>query len=414
MPVLQSLPIELLRQILSCLNPRALCQVSLVSRLFNSLAESFLYTSLGGYPGWLLPRLCAILSRPDQVRHVHRIEFGCWVERPPTPDNRILFSTKAKELGIPDIGWSYDAQALFLLQILPDVRELSLDHTPLLRRFIENTITTPIENLPFKSLVKFECCEYSQRSSVTLSMLLALMRIPSLREITADMEGSDRYTHDPSVVDSIIAFAGLSRITHLSLHYGNTTTSMLTHILRMPQALTHFSYTDDEQYSYVSDTTPFQTALRVVRPTLQSLFIDKLLALQLRKPDTQTIGVLRDWPALTSIKCSLPALIGLGPESTTRLVDVLPMGIRVLAIRRKDEKRWLFKYGGQRTVEEMTDQLVEVLQTRALEKLTVDTGMGFYKQYHGWLNAYETEVMQRLTVAALGSDHSYRCRIVCF
>lgn len=413
MPGLQFFPIELLRQILYYLDPRALRAISLVSHLFSSLAEPFHYATLGCYRGWLLPRLSAILSRPELVRHVRRIEFGWWFERFPTPDTCIRFSTKAQELGIPDIGWRDHAQALLLLQLVPDVRELTFDHTPLLRSFLEDTLTTPIESLPFKSLVKFECDEYSQQSSVTLTMLLALMRIPSLREITVDMEGSRYYTHNPSVVDSIIAFAGQSSITHLSLHYGNTTTSMLTNILQMPRALTHFSYSDDEQYPYASDTVPLQTALRTVSPTLQSLSFGRMHAMRLRGHDVQTVGLLRDWPALTSINCSLPALIGSGSVSTTRLVDVLPMGIRVLELRRTDPQPFLLRSRDRWTVEQMTDQLVEVLQNRDLERLTVDTCAAVFNRGQGWFNAYEEEVKKRLA-AALGTGRTCQCEIVCF
>lgn len=409
MPGLLSLPNELLQQILSDLYPEALLNISLVSPLFNRLAEPFLFGSLGGYEGWLLPRLSAIVARPHLARLVRRIEFGWLASRNPSPDKCALFSATAEQLGIEDIGWWADAQALFLLQLALDVRELSFSQSPLLCRFIENTLSTPLASLPFKSLVKFECDEYTQHSSVTLTLLLALMRLPSLRHLTADMEAPRYYTHDPSVIDDIVAFAGQSPLTHLSLHYGNMSTSVLAQILQLPRALTHLSYSDDQQYSYVADPVLLQTALRCVRPTLQSLTLGPLNALRLGKPGAQAIGALCDWPALTKVKCAMATLVGTVTDSTGRLVDVLPMGLRVLEIRRAGAQRARLKIRDYWPVADMTEQLVEVLQNRAVERMTVGTDAGAYDLEGGWANPFEEDVKRRLE-EAVGTGC---CRIVC-
>lgn len=408
MPVLQFLPIELLRQILSYLDPHALQSVSLVSSLLNRLAEPFIYSSLGGYQGWLLPRLRAIIARPHLAGLVRRIEFSLMASPYPTQDQCKLFSATAEQHGIEDIGWWDDAQALFFLQLVPDVRELSFDHTPLLCSFIEDTVSTPLENLPFKSLVKFECDKYSQHASVTLTMLLALMRLPSLREITADMKGSRNSTEDRSVVDGMIAFAGQSGVTHLSLHYGNVSTSVLMQILQIPRALTHFSYTDNEQYASVPDTTPLRTALRPVRLSLQSLSLGPIRALMLGRPTAQTIGKLSDWPALRRLQCLLPALIGTVTHSTGRLVDVLPMGLRELELMRWPGQRSRIKLCDRWPAAEIADQLVELLQTRALEKLIINGDAAVYLLGTGCWNMFEEGMKQRLVEA----DRTRRCRIV--
>lgn len=414
MPVLQLLPIELLRHILSFLDTATLRKIVHVSQLLNNLAEPFLYARLGDNERWLLEDLFALVTRPELVRHVRRIELGLWYEHYPTPDNCALFSTKAEQLGIEDNGWWIDEQALLLLHLVPDVRELVFDKSPFLITFMENTLTTPIAALPFKSLVKFGCSQFSQYSPVTLTMLLALMRLPSLRHIAVDMQDSQFYTHDPSIVNRIAAFAGQSSTTHLLLQYGNTPTALLALILQMPRALTHFSYTDDWQYSYEADGTPVHTALASVRRTLQSLSFGRLDALFLSTPHThvQTIGTFCDWPVLTALTCSLPGLLGAAAGSTLRLVDLLPLGLRRLQIRRKDKRMDCLKWPKCWTVEQLTEQLEEVLQKRQLDWLKVDTCAAVYREKTGWLNEFEDEVRRRLH-AAVGTGLTRRCEIEC-
>lgn len=409
MRVLESLPAEILRQILGDLEFFDLHAITLVSRFFNSIGEPFLYASLGNYEGWLTPALRAIVTRPALARHVRSVDFSWWMEADhPDPSDGELFSAAAKQLGVDarypwteeTEAWSKEARALLLLHFLPNTNEIRIDRSPLLNRFFESTLSTPIEDLPFKSLRRFQADEYIQPSLVTPKLLLALMRLPSLRDVVTDLQFAEDYTHDASVITGIIAFARQSPITNLSLHFGNTTTSMLQHILQMPRALTHFSYADDSQYPYTPDTTiPLRSALGALRQTLKSLSLGGLRALQLGQPGQQTIGSLHDWPALTTIRCSLTALLGTRLTATCRLVDLLPMGIRELEVRRLDELSHL-RSTSEWTVTEMTDQLVlVVLHRRQLVRLTVDTCSVRYTVEMGWVNAYEAAVKDRLVVA---------------
>lgn len=417
MTVLQSLPVELLRQILADLDQDSLRDMSLVSHLFNNIAEPLYYDTLGEPSraqaqsrGWLLPILSVLVTRPEMVRYVRCITFIYWAKRYPTPDNCILFSAKARELGIPDIGWWDDAQALFLLHLVPDVQELTFDDTPLLKTYLEETIGTPIVDVPFQSLLKF-----TSHSPVNLRMLLALMQLPSMRSITVDMPYNEDYTRDPILVNSIIAFAGQSSVTELSMHTGDTPNSMLQLILEMPRVLKALSYMYDREYGSVLDTPPMHTILQHVGPELQSLSFGGLYAKGLPEPCEVRIGPLQNWPALITLNCSLQALLGSRQDPTGRLVDVLPLGIRRLFLWRKEERSSLVKSREHWNVWQMTDQLVELLENRSLDHLTVNTcarvyilGKGTGKQ--GWFNQYEEMVKQRLT-AAVGTG---RCKIVCF
>lgn len=414
MPVLQSLPVELLRQILANLDPASLRKISLVSRLFNTLAEPFHYASLGTYsqpPAWLLRTLSTLVSRPDLARHVRCITFWYWAERYPTPSNCLLFSAKAAELGIPDIGWWDDAQALFLLHLVPAVQELSFNNTPLLRTFLEQTVNTPVSQVPFQSLLKF-----TSHAPVTLTMLLALMRLPSMRCVTVDMPYRDAYTHDQSAVQSLAGYAGQSSVTELALHNGETPNSILQLILQIPRALTSFSYMYDREYGCISNTPGLHTVLQHLQPALASLSIGGLYAIGVSEPSEVGVGSLLHWPALTTLECSLPALLGARHTSSVRLLDVLPVGIRRLFIWRKDEYNALVKAREHWSVWEMTEQLIEVLRNRPVEELTVNTcarvylaKKGAWKE--GWFNQYEERVKQRLAAAAVGRG---RCKIVCF
>lgn len=409
MPVLLSLPIELLRQILADLDPASLRKLSCVSHLFHTLTEPYHYNSVGDSNGWLLPLLFALVTRPEKARHVRSISFWNWAERYPTPDNCVLFSAKAKELGIPDIGWWDDAQALFLLHLVPDVQVLQFNHAPLLQTYLEQTVTTPIASLPLQSLVKF-----TTYSTVTHTMLLALMRLPSIRSILVYMPYTELYTPEPGIVDRIIAFAGQSTVTDLALHNGSTSNSLLQHILHVPRALTALTYMYDRQYGTVSATPALDTVLQHLAPTLQSLSCGGLYGLPPCGPCELGIGSLMNWPALTELNCSLPALLGSRQNPNGRLVDVLPLGIRSLFVWRKDRDS-MVKSREHWGVWEMTEQLVEVLQNRRIVDLTVDTCAGVYlmekgKRKEGWFNQYEERVMERLT-AAVGTR---RCRISCF
>lgn len=52
-----------------------------------------------------------------------------------------------------------------------------------------------------------------------------------------------------------------------------------------------------------------------------------------------TIGSLRGWPVLTTLRCSLTLLLRQGPDvATAPLVDVLPLGIGELEI--EGDQHW--------------------------------------------------------------------------
>lgn len=415
MPVLQSLPVELLRQIVSYLDDDALEEIGLISPFFNDLAVPFFLRKLGAKRGWLIAALSALVTRPELACHVRSIRFGNWVKRYPSPENCVLFNTMAAHLVVPDIGWRADVQAVLLLHLVPDVQVLGIDYTPRLRSFIENTLTTPLAELPFKSLVTFYHNGGVDMYGMTLPMLIAVMRMPSIRCIHGNLQGPAYYKHPPSVDDALTAFAGQSTTTDLILWHSNIATSMLARILRLPRALTKLVYVGCD---YIEDPFPLGTALRVVQPTLQSLYIlGKLQALDIGLPTEQTIGSLHDWEALTSLSCTLPALLGSWANMTSRLVDLLPPGIRRFEVRRNDYHRPTRRIHERWTVMQLVEQLVGVLQERELEWLEVETCGAVYRKkprkgQQGWDYQAVEEAREQLEEAA-AAGRSRGCEIVC-
>lgn len=425
MPVFEHLPTEILREILACLYLWNLREVSRVSRFFNRITEPFLYASLGCAPGWLTPTLRTLIARPALTRHVRRMYFSRW-QRQNIPDSTDSdrFSAMARERGL-EMPWSPETQpwtnadqpwvsevlALLILHMVPNLQVLDIDTSRLLPSYLESTLTIPIESLPFKFLRILKFGEYSQDSRVTPPMLLAMMRFPSLRKVMVDLQAPENYVHDiPGTLGSIIAFAGQSQVTHLSLHFGgNIRSSTLRHMLQMPRALTHFSYEDDWLNPYQPDALPFRDALRVLRHTLVSLSIGAVRALGLGEPAAQTIGDFSDWPLLTTVKCTMTGLLGTRATATDRVVDLLPMGIREFELRRTDglsdlppDEEW--------TASDMTNQMFDVVRQRPeLMVVTVDMAYRVYTaELVGkvWPDVYHAEMGERLAVASGARDVS--------
>lgn len=421
MPSINFLPVELLRQIFSYLDPTDLRAIMIASSHFNSVGEPALYATLRTIDSWLDPHIATLVRRPGLAHHVRRLSLGYLEPRvPPNIDDDLLTVTAASvglaniawppsndpdipngwTDGIPDRGWGAEEQALLLLHLIPDVRELIIyTDTPVLILFLESTLTTPIEQLPLTRLVSFECAVYTQHSPVSLPALVALMRLPSLRRIAADM--TSQQTAIPCMDDLI----GQCATTHLTLHFGNTRTSVLARILALPSALEHFAYADDEQYLYDADRTPLRDALGALRPSLRVLELHHVFALY-RGADR--VGSLADWPALVRVECSMSGLLGPADRATERLVDVLPVGIVEIEIWRVEGRADMGEWG----VAEMVEQLEEVLRRRRIAVLVVRRGAMGGRRRKAWVNMTPEEVKRRLEAAAeVGA--SVGCRLVC-
>lgn len=400
--MLEDLPNEVFREILLCLSSVDLSKISLMSHYHNIITEPFLYRSISGWSGtqtWVTPLLRVILARPILGRHVHVLHLTWFSDDVIDPHSRdgALFSAAAERLGLSDRPWCEEAQALLLMLLLPNLQDLSIAASPLLFEFLEGMLTTPIAHPPFQFLRKFTPHRWVDDNSATITLLASIMRLPSILTIWVDMEIADEYRYEPAAEDSLIACHGQSKVTHLSFLYGNFSNFRLKEILQVPRALTHFTYHDTFELTII-ETTTFQSALSHLRPTLQFLELGCLRTLEMSQSAERTIGSLRDWPVLRTVRCGLATLLGRPSEAKVRLVDVLPLGIRELKIQRREGEDFSPVYVEEWTVAEMTDQVVELVENRQLEQLTVNTGT-WERRNHMRVNGYKAQVMVRLQAA---------------
>lgn len=349
MPVLDDLPVELLREILLFLRSVDFVSICLVSRFFKCIAEPFLYkqATLGLYEMGITSFLHTVLSRPTLAGYVQNI-FVTWYHGDDTvtqTPSDTLFAAEAHRLGLTQ-PWTELSQVILLLHVLPNLRELDNEWCDSLREFFEDTLTRPIGSLPagLKPLQRFGGSWHPEAPGTTHKMLLALLRLPCLRELCLNMESAEDDTNDHQDIDTLMSSAEyrrMSTITDLRFIYGNVTNSMLSNILQLPRALTHLTYMDSDDFS-VPETTTFQAALHHLRPTLQYLHLGWIRTLETPEDEEDdgephTIGSLREWPVLRTLRCSLTALVGKQAVATSRLVDVVPAVIRVLEIDRQDD-----------------------------------------------------------------------------
>lgn len=400
MAVIEDLSVELFGEIFSHLGCVDLGKICRVSPLFNHIAERFLYRKV-----WLsrpnlkvmaiTSFLRAVLVRPALARNVRLLSLGRCSEDGdygsdsclPTAQDSSLFSEASNRLELQTLLWTEGAQVFLLLHLLPNLQHLTVAGCRILNTFLDDSLAVSVESFPagLKSLHVFHDAWDGEPADMTPTMVLALMRLPSIRKIITDMEPA-YHTNDPGTVDKLISppeYRGSSSVTTLSFQYGNFHTSLLSTILQVPRALTHFSYADHDDCP-AFDLTMFREALIHLRPTLQYLYLGWIRALEIgesgeddEKP--HTIGSLRDWPALRTVHCGLVALVGKPAVATSRLADVVPAVIRELGIDRVDDVWFMgevYNEEEQWTVSDMTDHLVELLERKkecGLDELSVLT-----------------------------------------
>lgn len=111
-------------------------------------------------------------------------------------------------------------------------------------------------------------------------------------------------------------------------------------------------------------------ALRPVRETLRHLDLDVFRCVGRKASGVcgnDSIGSLREWPALRSVRCSLAVLVGI----EGKLVDVLPL--RLEALETVEDPLW--------TVAEVVGEVLEVVRSKQravprLRTVAVHVGRG--------------------------------------
>lgn len=390
MSVLENLPNEILAGIISCLCFRDLVQTSRVSRLLRAIAERFLYKDVrldGPRPIGALLR--TILSHPAIAKHVLFLEISwefnladgpdCWLG-PHDTCGLEPATAETMRVGLQsELRWQ-GTQVVHLLHLLQNLRALLLfppDIPDVFDHFLERTELLPAESLPagLKSVRDIELWWGTGDRGVTPESLMTIFKMPSVRGINIQIvEATDEVGSHLASVSS----AGISSVTNLSLNFGSISASSLGRVLQMPRALTNFSYLIGCESLHPFNAPAFGLALRTVRATLQHLtltFTDDMLLDFGDTKEHQTIGSLRDWPVLRSLRCPLMPLLGRAPHAAeSRLVDVVPMAIREFAT--DFDSFW--------GISEMVNQVTEMLEQMTacgLEHLAVVSAGG-----HGGLD----------------------------
>lgn len=378
MSLVEQCPPEILRSFISCLSGPDLASVSQVSRDWQYIAQPLLYRepyidTRDQVPSSLYLFLRTLLSTGGEALAGHvrslSLRWSDFESEPPAEpeSDLVLFTDAASRHGLGDPFASDGAQVALLMHLLPCLRTLRVhpcedsDEFDDLLDSHHATKSTASLPLAFQSLREFSWHSGDSDSGVGSTMLLALMRLPCIRLI------------DVHIVDEIESpFPGSrnattilpeSAVTNLDFSYGDISGPSLTRILRLPRALTHFSYRAISTNNFTF--AELDTAMQPLKLTLCQLDLN-LFPSQVINPCSSwtTLGSLREWPALRRVRMSLVLLVGL--ELSHSLAGLLPAGLRTLQVLR--DPYWPF--------ENVVDEVVAMLeQKEAMLPLLVKLGV---------------------------------------
>lgn len=365
MASLDDLPSETLIEILSYLPCADLATTCRVTRRLQDVSETLLYKDLcltetfdsNIYRPSLEILLRTLLTPGRETLRLHsrslRFEWD-FESRPttPSPKDIVVFSACSFRLGLQYQRMNHVGQFLLLLHLLPSLRVLHI--IPPIRRSSIATfkgannmaLVLATEHPPptLQSLREFRCSSDDILAGVTPMTLMALMTLPSMNYVAVYVDYSYR-----STVPQMIAAAHTSPVKKLRLTDCHLCTSTFSLILKLPIALTHFSYSavHDGEFS------TFMDALSAQQSSLQYLHLDFFNTVETDSEEEEeevvddastdvattaaaaaaaTAGTsLREWPALHTLSCSLTPLLGKEP-STLSLAEVVPPGLRDLEI----------------------------------------------------------------------------------
>lgn len=253
--------------------------------------------------------------------------------------------TELLQLG-PESLQSEAVQVVLILHLLPALRILESalpqvadpERSEFLDVILEEQLSISAKNLPvgLQSLCEIRGSVGPHTCRVTLKMLLAMMRLPSIRKIKVRM--SEVEIDPAEVVKKIFAVnRKISSVTELDLDDCYMSAATLDDVLQVPQALTHLSLRITGDFLGGSDSALPGMAIGHLRETLQCLSLQLFgrIVYDDREDDMadgvglHSIGSLRSWPQLRTVKTSLlPLLV----QQDFRLGNVLPAVIRELTI----------------------------------------------------------------------------------
>lgn len=340
MALVNRFPLEITVEIISLLSLNDLASVSRVSRDLQSIAEPFLYQEPSLMPGtaelsslYIFVRTLLTPGREMLRSHVRTlmVDWSRFRRIPPTgPESDIaLFTAAGSRLGIQNPLSSDGGQVVLCLHLLPFLR--TIDIIPSMygddfEDFIESHHATESTLLPLglQSIREFNWHSSQVSRRVSYTMLITLMRLPSIQSI------------DVYVIEEYIPFPepdepSTSGITNLHFSGGAISEISLTRILKIPRALTRFTY--NGMYGNNPDLGLFSNALKPLQQSLQYLEINLLNGWSRSEPDDPlmaSFASLRDWPMLHIVRIAPVALLGMKNE--LGLAQVLPAGLCAFGI----------------------------------------------------------------------------------
>lgn len=329
---LETLPDKLFTQILEDLPNSDLARTSLVSRRVQTISQPLLYrephlkisdeyrTSLDLFFDTLLTPGCESLGIHARCLTV---DWDCYNfilagYDLPNPEaaraHPMLRGTHVSEISQVDV----------LLQLMPRLQSLHLPR--LYCQGAARTWANPLhlDTLP-PTLRHFNC----QWPALTTANLLTILRLPRIQSVVLHT-----ICGSPITAAELTLPAGISSLTHLTLHCGGYYPDWLHTILSIPRALTHFVL-----YYGWYEFARVKRGLPPLQHSLTSLVLDIRDAgpVWLRRGyPTSPIGCLRDWPALQTVMCPLRVLIA---SDSLGLAAMLPAGVRELEILDDDDVR---------------------------------------------------------------------------
>lgn len=356
MDILQSLPNETLGRICMHLSLLDLANLSLVSPLLGAISLPFrvrnLFLSSSTGVAWTSPdtgdgegssveeclRTLITPGREAIATYIHSLTL-VWVHGNPSdfgpPPHQPLSDIALLTQNLSPLNLKAQkpsAQVMLLLLRLTRLRVLEIGGAQIVSsKLFKLEFPVEIFQTSFQFLREFYYRTHGTGCAVSCQTLLLLLGLPCIRSIDVELNDTTDIPPGP-------ATAGTSTVTKLVLLGADVQPSILSCLLKIPQALTHFVFSTRSKYH--SAEFPLWRALDPLRSTLQHLSLGCHQSPAGRDgvrddqdPGLPYVGSLSQWTQLRILRCSLSLLLGTKiRQNMPRLADVIPPGIHKLEI----------------------------------------------------------------------------------
>lgn len=359
MATIEAMPNEILSSVLSHLGRADLVATSQVSRHFCTLSRIPLYKEPNlplefDEDGWrpecsdsaqecLGLFLRTLLLSPARETLAHYVQalsmdLECDIESNTRTPGTDELTAAASNLGYKDHPLTIQgAQLTLMLRLLPRLTSLDLRSNPRPRvrytHFQDSLMSPATLPVALRNIRVFKCIGDPYLTYITPPMLLALLKLPSIREISASVR-SNLY-QDEQFKSALAIAVGTSRVTKLFLARRSVTPEFIIDVLQVPKSLTHFSCAPyNTFYDREDHVHDLRQALALHKFSLAELDLDPWDTTDLDAWKCKTIGTFPEWPVLRTLRLSLVMLLG-DPDNTSSnpgLADMLPRCLRALFV----------------------------------------------------------------------------------